>query len=193
MKKTTPLPHAYTLAEMMVATAVGAVLMALSLTGGILVQRSFLATDFHGTAQNDQLRLSDYLALELRQATSLAITRNGQQLDLTLPPEDAPLLQVHLDVPVLGPLLAGPTPTPRKIRYSIQGTDLYREEDGVRVCLAKNLTEFQVLKSGVLVSVNSAFQPHYADSNASRSATEFTRTRQTVLVRFAGLGNATGP
>jgi prepilin-type N-terminal cleavage/methylation domain-containing protein len=177
---------AFTLVEMMIASGIGSIVLALAMTGTGLIERSFFASRFHATAQNDQLRISDFLAKDLRPATAVNITRSGQQVDLEIPAQDAPLLQVKLNVPVLDNILATPPKPNRKIRYTVQGQELYREESGRRVCLARNLKSFQAVRSGVAVTVSSSFVPQYS-RKMTAAATEATTMRRSVLVRYATL------
>lgn len=177
--------RAFSLVEMMAGTAICTTIFGLSIGGLMSMQRSFLAADFQSTAENDQLRVSDYLSGDLRPATSVIISNNGKQIDVTIPADSSSITQVHLNIPVLGPLLGGiPVPAPRQVRYSLSGTDLYRTENNARVLIAQNLTTFQATQTGTTVNVNSSFQPQYS-GDPTHAPQIFTALYQTVLARYA--------
>jgi hypothetical protein len=74
----------YTLIEMLMAAAVRGIVLAVLVAGSVALQRSFAATLDYATGQNDQMRIMDYLAVDLRRA--LTITPDGANgVTLTLP------------------------------------------------------------------------------------------------------------
>lgn len=64
----------FTLAEMAVAAGIGTAILAALTTASVALQRSFVAIEDYSKGQNDQMRISDYLALDLRRAFSVSIT-----------------------------------------------------------------------------------------------------------------------
>ncbi|HEY3603002.1 MAG TPA: prepilin-type N-terminal cleavage/methylation domain-containing protein [Chthoniobacterales bacterium] len=74
---------AFTLVEMMMAMACGSFILASVLTAGTALQRSFMAVQGYSMAEGDQLRVSDYIALDCRRAISAAVANNI--LTLTIP------------------------------------------------------------------------------------------------------------
>jgi len=69
----------FTVSEMAVAAAVGAVILAALSSSSVALQRSFVAIEDYAKGQNDQMRISDYLALDLRRAFSVHITGSSAQ------------------------------------------------------------------------------------------------------------------
>lgn len=65
---------AFTLVEMAIAAGVGTAILAALTGASIALQRSFVAIEDYSKGQNDQMRISDYLALDLRRAFSVNIT-----------------------------------------------------------------------------------------------------------------------
>ncbi len=61
---------ALTLPEMIVSAAAGLIILAAILTCGVALQRSFMAVEDYSTADGDQLRVLDYVAMDCRRATS---------------------------------------------------------------------------------------------------------------------------
>ncbi len=83
---------AYTLVELMMATAMTAVVVVAALSGIVALQKSYAATEEYGTGMADQARLLDYLALDLRRAMTISATitpwtmdADGQGLTINVP------------------------------------------------------------------------------------------------------------
>src|SRR5688572_18908860 len=74
---------AWTLAELMVAMAISSLLCAALITGSIAIQKSFMASRHHVLAQAEQMRLMDYMNLDLRRALSVSTT--STTLTVTIP------------------------------------------------------------------------------------------------------------
>jgi Tfp pilus assembly protein PilW len=65
---------AFTLAEMMVAVGCGSIILAALMTASVALQRSFAAVEDYSTAEGDQLRVLDYIAMDCRRAISGTVT-----------------------------------------------------------------------------------------------------------------------
>jgi hypothetical protein len=74
----------FTVAEMAVAAGIGTAILAGLTTASIALQRSFVAIEDYAKGQNDQMRISDYLALDLRRAFSVAITGTSASPPVTV-------------------------------------------------------------------------------------------------------------
>lgn len=74
----------FTIAEMAVAAGIGTAMLAGLTTASIALQRSFVAIEDYAKGQNDQMRISDYLALDLRRAFSVSITGSSAQPPVTV-------------------------------------------------------------------------------------------------------------
>lgn len=80
-----------TLVEMLLSVACGAFILAAIVAAGVAMQRSYGAVESYSTAEADQLRVLDYIAMDSRRATSVAVntvTVNGisePALVITLP------------------------------------------------------------------------------------------------------------
>jgi prepilin-type N-terminal cleavage/methylation domain-containing protein len=64
----------FTLAEMMVALGCGSIILAAVMTASVALQRSFAAVEDYSTAEADQLRMLDYIAMDCRRAISGTVT-----------------------------------------------------------------------------------------------------------------------
>ena len=74
----------YTLVELLTAMGVTGIILAGLIAGSIALQRSFAATIDYGAAQSDQMRISDYLAVDMRRALTVVPDGTGG-VTLTLP------------------------------------------------------------------------------------------------------------
>lgn len=72
-----------TLVEMMMSVGCGAFILAAIVVAGVAMQRSYAAVEAYSTAEADQLRVLDYIALDARRAIAVCVS-NGV-LTLTLP------------------------------------------------------------------------------------------------------------
>ena len=76
--------RAFTLLEAMMSMGAGAIVLAAVTTSGIALQRSFAAVEGYSMAEGDQLRVSDYIAMDCRRARTATVTGNPAQLQLTV-------------------------------------------------------------------------------------------------------------
>jgi hypothetical protein len=86
---------AFTLTEMMMSVACGTLILAAIVAAGVSLQKSYAAMENYSTAQGNELRVLDYVAMDCRRATSASVgtvtVNNGSanisenQLILTLP------------------------------------------------------------------------------------------------------------
>ncbi len=74
----------YTLIEMLMATGVTGLVLGGLTAGSVALQRSLAATVDYSIAQNDQARISDYLAVDMRRALDVAPDGTGG-VTMTLP------------------------------------------------------------------------------------------------------------
>ena len=78
--------RAFTLVEVMVAGTMLAVVIVAALTGVVALQKSYSATEEYATGLADQMRLLDFLAQDLRRATTPpAMDADGQGIQITVP------------------------------------------------------------------------------------------------------------
>ena len=75
---------AFTLAETCVAVGVGTAILAGFTYGAVALQRSFAAIEDYTKGMNDQMRISDYLAMDMRRAFSITKTGTCSSPPLTV-------------------------------------------------------------------------------------------------------------
>jgi hypothetical protein len=73
-----------TLVEMMVAVGVGTAILVAFTIASVAMQKSFMAIEDYAKGQNDQMRISDYLSMDMRRAFSIAITGSAAVPPLTV-------------------------------------------------------------------------------------------------------------
>ena len=78
-----------TIMEMSLAVGIGTIILTGLTTASIALQRSYVAVDDMAKGQNDQMRISDYLALDMRRAydiqTSGSATNPPFKVTITIP------------------------------------------------------------------------------------------------------------
>lgn len=68
---------AFTIVETMVAVGIGTAILAAFTYSSVALQRSFCAIEDFAKGMNDQMRISDYLAVDMRRAFSIAVSAPG--------------------------------------------------------------------------------------------------------------------
>lgn len=76
---------AFSMVELMVSLAVGSLILAAVASGTIAMQKLFVATDQYYMATSDQMRVLDFIALDMRRAVSGSVSNGAQTLALTIP------------------------------------------------------------------------------------------------------------
>src|SRR3954464_10329889 len=76
---------AFTLVEMVVSASIGSIIMGALILAASSFQNVFNATDDYYKATSDQMRVLDYVALDMRRAVSGSVSNDTQTLTLTLP------------------------------------------------------------------------------------------------------------
>ncbi len=157
--------RAMALVEVLSASALGALLVAGTMTTFSAVQRSFVASLYQISSQNDQNRVFSNLRRDLHGATSVKIPGEGTDvMTLTIPAASVYPMNGNLGASLLS-LLAQPDPaTSTTVRYYRQGTSVIREVAGVgTTVLASSATKFEATRLlGRLVKVDAGFQPRFS-------------------------------
>jgi hypothetical protein len=73
-----------TIAETAVAAGIGTSILAAFTWASVALQRSYVAIEDYAKGQNDQMRISDYLSLDMRRALSVSITGSTQSPPLVV-------------------------------------------------------------------------------------------------------------
>jgi type II secretory pathway component PulJ len=74
----------FTIVETMVAVGIGSAILVAFTIASVAMQRSFMAIQDYTKGLNDQMRISDYLALDMRRAYTISITGTCASPPLTV-------------------------------------------------------------------------------------------------------------
>lgn len=165
---------ALTLAEMMISVGCGTLILAAILSAGISLQKSYAALEGYSSAEGDQLRVLDYIAMDCRRAASATVnsityTNNGvsvneSQLVLSVPP----FYSSSTNLPT-GPTISSGAASYGTdiitITYEQQGSNFTREvkvtdstgtttRSDVTTAIAKNVSSFDVSPSDLTTKVS---------------------------------------
>jgi prepilin-type N-terminal cleavage/methylation domain-containing protein len=77
--------HAFTLTEMMVAIAIASVILGVTVTSSIALQRSFNSTDNYLATHMQQIRIVDFLARDVRRGLSVISDLSQQKVTIKIP------------------------------------------------------------------------------------------------------------
>ena len=182
------------LSELSVSISIfSAVSMAL-LMGFTSLERCYTASSDFSINHADEMRISDYLAQDLRRATSLTAGQNDTTLYIpnyydTSGNPYTPTLDGH------GGVIYGPVGTSVQVHYYLSGTKIYRQQaGGSSVALADNVSGFvfNVTDLGKVVTTQITFKPIYRSSGASSDAITATAFYNTTLMRNNRTDTGTG-
>jgi hypothetical protein len=161
--------------EMTMAVSSSLILLASIIVAGVALQRSFAAVEGYSVAEGDQLRVSDYIAMDVRRATDASVDPNTNDLTLTIPNyytanNDHPTWTNARPTGLIsngnggfsygtGTTEAGTT----AIKYTKVGSTFVREIDGVQRPIATNVSSFTVTPnhSTSSVSYSITFAPKF--------------------------------
>jgi type II secretory pathway component PulJ len=189
----------FLLAEMMISTILFAAISIGLLMGFTALQRNYTATSDFALNHADQMRISDYLALDLRRALALNAAQNDTTIyipsyyDNTGQPQ-TPTLDGH------GGIYYGAAGSSVSVHYYLSGGTIYRQQNGgwpasqTPVALAVNVQDFifNIIDSGKVVSTRITFNPTFTSGRASADATAATAFYNTTLLRNTRTDNQIG-
>ncbi|MDQ3623638.1 MAG: prepilin-type N-terminal cleavage/methylation domain-containing protein [Verrucomicrobiota bacterium] len=176
-----------TLLELMISTSVFSLMAGGLFSGSMAMEKSFRASRYHVVAQSQQMRLMDWIALDLRRA--LSVTPSVDSLTLTIP-----------DYYVADPVTGAQTPRdpgidsgsaiyggdPITVRYFKRGNTIYRQEGVRETVLATDVEDFTMAfqDAGRSISASVTFVPKFQFSEQpSASARDGTAAFTTTLLR----------
>lgn len=177
---------AFTIVEMVIAAAVGAIAMATLFSAVISIQRCFIGAEGFGMAKADQSRLSDYLALDLRRALTITPVTDGSAiLSLEIPAYyDSDGKPRTPTITKFEAHYGGPTDVVTVV-YKKDGASIRRQEGGgTPQTIATNVDDFQlsVQDLGKVVKTQVTFAPSMRGI-ANEAARTATTVYNTTLLR----------
>jgi type II secretory pathway component PulJ len=184
----------FLLSEMMVSTVIFSAISLGLLMGFTALERNYAATSDFALNHADQMRISDYLALDLRRALSLEAALN----DTTIYIPSYYDTGGNAQTPALdgsGSVYYGTAGSSTKIHYYLSGGTIYRRlNNAVPVAIAVNVQDFifDVTDAGKVVSTRITFNPTFRAGIASSDATAATAFYNTTLLRNTRTDNQIG-
>lgn len=190
MKRKTPRNcQAFTLTEMMVTMAVGAVVLGATLTSSTSLQKSFNAIDNYFATHMQQIRIVDYLSRDVKRGLVVTTSTDLQTVTITTPnyivqPGDPEAIATPASIgtprtPTIVNTPSGPQvnygPTTSTIIYSINGLSILRTENGVVTTIASSTDQLVPLTTDVELAnteytkTSITFQPIFTSSGAAAS------------------------
>jgi type II secretory pathway component PulJ len=179
---------------MMISTLLFAMVSMALLLGFVALERNYAATTDFATNHADEMRISDYLALDLRRALVVQAARNDTTI--FIPPyysstgtPQSPALDGE------GGVFYGAAGSSVKVHYYLSGGTIFRQQDNATpVSLAVNVQDFifDVTDAGKVVTTRITFNPTFSSGRASADATAATAYYNTTLLRNTRTDNHIG-
>ena len=171
-----------TISELVISLSIASAMAGGLLVGALSIQKSFQASRHHVNAQAQQLRLMDYINLDLRRA--LTVSTANERLTVSIP--DYYDASGEPREPRIVRSLAVYGNAPKTISYFKEGATIYRSEGGKNTALATDVVDFKLtfLDLGQSIKVSVTFLPKFQlsgkDVEGVRTA---TATFSTTLLR----------
>ena len=179
----------FTLAEMMMATTIVSVVSAALLMGFVSLKRNYAATTDFAINHADQMRISDYMAMDFRRAVKVdPPNRNDVSIYIPTYYDESTPARTPL-TPTLngrGGVYYGDPNASIRVRYYLSGTAIYRQEDsGTPVVLATDVQDFvfDTTDLGKVIKTSITFKPTFRSAGASTQVVAATAFYNTTLLR----------
>jgi len=178
----------FTLAELMISIAIF-----LSVSGGLIVAftsltRSYAATMDFAINHADQMRISDYLALDFRRAVKVdPPSTNNVTMYIPCYYDSTPAHDPQ--TPTLdgkGGVLYGVNNCSVAVHYYLAGSAIYRQAGAdASVALASDVQDFvfNISDLGKVITTSITFKPTFRSSGATTEITQATAFHNTTLLR----------
>lgn len=178
----------WTLTELMMAMTISSVLIAGLLVAAYSLQRGFQASRHHIVAQSQQMRLMDYINLDLRRSLT-AERLSGPVIKLSIP--DYYKIDENGDPQPRDPQISGSVvkygPNPITVQYYQEGDTFVRQEGSAKQILASGVKDFKFdpeNSNSQYFKVSFTFVPRFQVSGQSgEDARSGTTTYTKTLLR----------
>ena len=157
---------AFALAELMIATAIFAMTSAALIMSFISLKRSYAATTDFAINHADQMRISDYLALDFRRAIKVDPPAQNN-VSIYIPAYYDTTPSHNVQTPVLdgkGGVYYGAADASVNVRYYLEGSVIYRKEGtAAPVALAEDVKDFVINTTdlGKVIKTSITFKPTF--------------------------------
>jgi type II secretory pathway component PulJ len=177
----------FALGELIISTAIFSAVSAGLVLGFVSLKRNYAATADFAINHADQMRISDYLALDLRRAVKLEAAKNDASVYIPCYYDATEARSPQ--TPVLdgkGGVYYGTATCSVKVRYYLLGSSIYRKHgNDAPVELASDVQdfEFDATDLGKVVKTSIKFRPTFKASGASDQVKIATAFHNTTLLR----------
>src|SRR5438132_5032914 len=175
----------YAISELIVSTSIFCSISLGLLMGFTSLERNYEATSDFSLNHADEMRISDYMALDLRRAISVQAARNDTTIYIPAYYDQSGNPQT----PALdgeGGVFYGASGSSITVHYYLMAGTIYRQQDSAPPTpLAVNVQDFifDVTDAGKVVTTRITFNPTFNSSGASSAATTATAFYNTTLLR----------
>jgi hypothetical protein len=175
----------FAISETMVSSGIFSALSLALLMGFTALERNYVASNDFALNHADEMRISDYLAMDLRRALSVQASQNDTTINIPNYYDGSG----NPATPTLngqGGVTYGATGSTIQIHYYLSGTKIFRQQGGAAaVPIALNVADFvfDVTDSGKVVTTRVTFKPIFRVSGASLAAIAGTAFHNTTLLR----------
>src|ERR1700731_1129565 len=175
----------FAISELIVSTSIFCSISLGLLMGFTAFERNYAATSDFSLNHADEMRISHYMALDLRRAVSVQAAQNDTTIyipayyDQTGNPQ-TPTLDGQ------GGVFYGASGSSVRIHYYLMAGTIYRQQDNAPALpLAVNVQDFtfDVTDAGKVVTTRITFNPTFNSGGASAAATTATAFYNTTLLR----------
>lgn len=175
----------YAISELIVSTSIFCSISLGLLMGFTALERNYAATSDFSLNHADEMRISDYMAMDLRRSIAVQAARNDTTIfipayyDQTGAPQ-TPALDGQ------GGVFYGASGSSVRVHYYLMAGTIYRQQDNAPALpLAVNVQDFvfDVTDAGKVVTTRITFNPTFNSGGASASATTATAFYNTTLLR----------
>ena len=177
----------FALSELMISTAIFSAVSAGLLLSFVALKRSYAATVDFAINHADQMRISDYLALDFRRAVAVAAVRNDASISIPCYYDSTPARSAQ--TPILdgkGDVYYGSPTCTVTVRYYLANGAIYRKEgtdQPTAVAVDVQDFEFDASDLGKVVKTSVTFKPTFRSQGASDAVRTTTAFYNTTLLR----------
>ena len=182
---------AFALVEMLMGVACGSLILAAVVASGVALQRSSAAVEGYSFAEGDQLRVSDYIAMDSRRCYSASVSSNT--LTFTMPNfYDASGNRVNPSFDSNGAIQYGTVSGTTPISYSKDNNGNFVRtvtpagQAATSTIIARNVSSFTITPQDLTTNVTCSitFPPKFTDSS-NPAGTAATTVYCNVFLRNA--------
>lgn len=175
----------YVISELIVSASIFCSISLGLLMGFTSLERNYAATSDFSHNHADEMRISDYMAMDLRRSIAVQAARNDTTIFIPAYYDQAGTPQT----PALdgqGGVFYGASGSSVRVHYYLMAGTIYRQQDNAPALpLAVNVQDFafDVTDAGKVVTTRITFNPTFNSGGASAAATTATAFYNTTLLR----------